>query len=120
MREDNVVPKNMDDKYLKAFGSLCDSIIEYFKDIGYTKDHVVKPNPLTRNYFTISDFIKLEECCTSTTICGNIGRFEFVYDVNENPNMMKLIRYIRDPYDPNVHEEHIDMRLDEKDESYIG
>lgn len=119
MRKDNVMSKTMGDKYLKAFSSLCDNTVEYFKDIGYTKDHVVKPNPLTRNYFTISDFIKFEECCTSTMICGNIGRFEFVYDVNENPNMMKLIRYIRDPYDPNVHEEHIDMRLDEKDESYI-
>ena len=30
----------MEEKYTNAFDSLCDKVAEYFKDLGYTKDHV--------------------------------------------------------------------------------
>ena len=30
----------MEEKYTNAFDSLCDKVVEYFKDLGYTKDHV--------------------------------------------------------------------------------
>lgn len=110
----------MEEKYTNSFDSLCDKVVEYFKDLGYTKDHVHRPNPSIRNYFTVSDFIKLEECCTETMIYENIGGFEFIYDVNEDPNIIKLMRYVSNHYNiHNINEEHIDINLDERNEFYV-